>query len=66
MERTEFSVPEMACGGCERTVENAANDVEGVTRVDADHESGTVEVAGDADPATVRTAIEESGYDVEA
>jgi len=23
MERTEFSVPEMACGGCERTVENA-------------------------------------------
>lgn len=66
MDEYELSVPDMACGGCEETVERAATDVEGVQRVEADHETGTVEVTGDASSEAVREAIEQSGYDVEA
>lgn len=61
-----LSVPDMACGGCEETVEDAVVDVEGVQAVEADHESGTVEVRGDAASGAVREAIEQSGYEVEA
>ncbi len=62
----ELSVPSMSCGGCEETVENAVTDVEGVQQVEADHESGTVEVTGDASEAAVSDAIEQSGYGVGA
>lgn len=67
MEQYEFQVDGMSCTGCEERVTNAAKHVEGVRRVDADHESGTVEITADEGTEdTVRQAIHDAGYDVPA
>jgi len=66
MERRTIPVDGLACDGCERTVESAVETLDGVTRVAADHGTGTVEVVaaeGLAD-ADLRAAIEGAGYDV--
>lgn len=56
----------MACNGCEQNVENALQNINGVTRVDADHEADTVEVVVEDDVADddLHAAIERAGYDV--
>ncbi|MFB6281576.1 MAG: heavy-metal-associated domain-containing protein [Haloferacaceae archaeon] len=68
MERRTIPVTGMSCDGCERNVENALRTVDGVTRVDADHEADTVEVVADDGVADgdVEAAIESAGYDVAA
>jgi len=68
MERKTLSVTGMSCTGCEQNVENALRTVEGVTRVEADHEGDTVEVVVDDDVSDgeVEAAIEDAGYDVAA
>lgn len=67
MERTELPVEGMACDGCEETVENALGAVDGVRRVDADHESDAVEVVADGiDEETLARTVREAGYDVPA
>ncbi|MFB6162582.1 MAG: heavy-metal-associated domain-containing protein [Halococcoides sp.] len=58
-----YTVEGMECTGCETTVIETVEAVDGVTGVSADHESDTVSVEGDADPAAVRAAIEDAGYD---
>ena len=66
MERKTLSVTGMSCNGCEQTIENALQNVESVTRVDADHEGDTVEVVAEDDIADedIEAAIEDAGYDV--
>ena len=65
MEQTTLDVTGMACGGCEQNVEDALADLDGVSRVAADHEDGTVEVAVDGvSDDDVQAAIEAAGYDV--
>ncbi len=56
----------MSCNGCEQNVENALQHIDGVTRVDADHEGDTVEIIVEDDVADddLHTAIERAGYDV--
>ncbi len=67
MEQYEFTVEGLSCTGCEATVSNAVRRVEGVHRVDADHEAGTVEItADDGSEDDVRQAIHDAGYDVPA
>lgn len=67
MERYELHVEGMSCTGCEERVTNAAERVEGVRRVDADHETGTVEIAAEEDTEeSVRQAIHDAGYDLPA
>ena len=68
MERKTLSVTGMSCNGCEQNVKNALQNVEGVTRVDADHEDGTVEVVAEDDIADedIKAAIKDAGYDVAA
>jgi len=53
----------MACTGCEATVESALEELPSVERASADHEAGTVAVAGDADGATLAEAIRAAGYE---
>jgi len=68
MNRETIAVTGMSCNGCEQNVENALQSVKGVTRIDADHESDTVEVIvkdGVADD-DLHAAIEQAGYDVAA
>lgn len=68
MKRETIAVTGMSCSGCEQNVESALTRLEGVNRVEADHEGETVEVVVDENvaEADVHAAIEEAGYDVVA
>jgi copper chaperone len=62
---TVLRVPEMTCGHCELSVQEALDDLDGVERAKADHVTGDVEVAYDEDKVSVEQmgeAIEEVGY----
>ncbi len=66
MDRRTLSVDGMACGGCEENVETALQALEGVNRVEADHEGGSVEVVADdaVGDDEIRTTVEDAGYEV--
>ncbi|MFB6120841.1 MAG: heavy-metal-associated domain-containing protein [Halobacteriaceae archaeon] len=68
MERKTISVTGLSCTGCEQTVTNALKTLDGVNRVEADHEADTVEVvAGDSvTDDDIHAAIEQAGYEVTA
>jgi copper chaperone len=62
---TVLKVPDMTCGHCELSVQEALDDLEGVERAKADHLTGDVEVAYDEGMVSVEQmgeAIEEVGY----
>lgn len=56
------TVTDMSCDGCEEIVENAVSEVAGVESVEADQETETVTVEGDAEVAAVTEAIDFAGY----
>lgn len=58
-----ITVEGMSCEHCEQTVEEALEDVEGVTGATADRGSETATVEGDADEAKLVEAVDESGYE---
>lgn len=65
MKQYELTVDGMSCAGCEETVSNAVRRVEGVHRVDADHETGEVEItAEEGTKSAIEQAIYDAGYDV--
>ena len=66
--RRSISVSGMSCNGCERNVESALRNVNGVRRVEADHEAATVEVVVEDDVSDddLGTAIHDAGYEVVA
>ena len=67
MKRDTIPVSGMSCNGCEQNLENALRKLDGVTRVEADHEADTVEVVvDDVGDAEVHDVIERAGYDVVA
>ncbi len=58
-------VPDMTCGHCEMSVQEALEELEGVERSKADHATGEVELTYDESRVTdedLRGAIEEAGY----
>ncbi|MHB9286751.1 heavy-metal-associated domain-containing protein [Halobacteriales archaeon Cl-PHB] len=57
-----LTVEGMSCEGCEATVEEALESVDGVEGAEADEDSGSVRVEGDADADDLRRAVEEAGY----
>lgn len=66
VERKTLAVTGMSCTGCEQNVENALQNVEGVRKVEADHNAETVEIIVD-DEATddkLAQAVHDAGYDV--
>lgn len=67
-QRRSISVSGMSCNGCERNVENALRNVNGVRRVEADRETATVEVVVEDDVSDddLRTAIHDAGYEIMA
>ena len=68
MERETIPVSGMSCNGCEQNVENALRKLDGVTRVEADHEADTVEVVADdkVGDGDLHDVVEQAGYDVAA
>ena len=67
-QRKTIEVSGMSCDGCERNVENSLKSIDGVRRVEANHETGTVEVALEdgVDTDRLSTAIHDAGYEVAA
>ncbi|MFD1542814.1 heavy-metal-associated domain-containing protein [Nonomuraea guangzhouensis] len=61
-----YKVSGMTCGGCAGKVKTEISKVDGVTGVEVDLTSGTVTVAGTAEEALVRDAVEEAGYELTA
>jgi copper chaperone len=68
MERKTISVTGMSCNGCEQNVETALRNLDGVNRVEADHDADTVDVVleDEVSDDEVNAAIEQAGYDVVA
>ena len=64
MTTTTYTVSGMTCGHCVSSVTEEVSEVEGVTDVQVDLESGSMVVTGDADAASVKAAVEEAGYSV--
>ena len=61
---TTYSVPGVSCGHCRTAITEEVSKVDGVESVDVDLDAKRVTVAGAADDAAVRAAIDEAGYDV--
>ena len=61
-----FTVSGMTCEHCVASVKEEVSEISGVTEVEVDLETGRlVVVAPDpVDPAAVRAAVDEAGYDV--
>ena len=60
-----LQVPDMTCGHCELSVQEALDELNGVQSTKADHRTGDVEVAYDdsrVGAEQFREAIEEAGY----
>lgn len=66
VERRTVQIDGMSCGGCEDAVENAVRTLEGVHRVDANHEAGTLEVATEVNVRNddIESTIHDAGYEV--
>lgn len=63
---TTITVEGMSCEHCEQTVEEALDDVSGVSDATADREAERAIVEGDADVATLVQAVEDAGYTAQA
>ncbi len=55
----------MVCGHCQKRVEDALNEIEGVkAEVDLEAKIANVEVNEDMDNSVLKDAVTEAGYDV--
>lgn len=63
---TTIIVEGMTCGHCEQTVEEALEEVTGVTSVTVDRESEQASVDGEAEVTALVAAVEDAGYTAHA
>lgn len=59
---TTITVEGMTCGHCEQSVEEALEEVSGVTDVTVDRESEQASVDGEANVTALVEAVEGAGY----
>lgn len=67
MTNTTLSVPDISCGHCKMSIEDAVGQLDGVTTVDVAIEAKTVDLAYDTSAVSIDSiieAIEGQGYDV--
>lgn len=57
-----YTVSGMTCGHCVSSVTEEVSEVDGVTDVQVELETGRLVVTGDADAGAVTAAVEEAGY----
>jgi copper chaperone len=64
MTTSTYAVTGMTCGHCVASVTEEFNQIDGVTEVAVDLPTGAVTVTSDrlVDPAEVRAAVEDAGY----
>lgn len=67
-EQTQLDVSGMSCNGCEQSVEEALESLDGVNSAEADHEGATVEVVtdGSVSDSALENAVQNAGYEVVA
>jgi copper chaperone len=66
MSEITIAVDGMSCTGCENRLETNVAEIDGVDRVNADHENRKATIGGDAiDGDSVRATIEELGFEVQ-
>ncbi|WP_433088062.1 heavy-metal-associated domain-containing protein [Dactylosporangium sp. CA-052675] len=58
-----LNVPGITCGHCVAAITASVGRVPGVTEVRVDVAARTVRTLGTADPAAVRAAIDDAGYE---
>jgi len=61
-----ITVEGMSCEHCEQTVEEALENVDGVTAATADRETDSATIEGAAEPAALVNAVSQAGYDASA
>jgi copper chaperone len=69
MQQVILNVAGMTCGGCTTSIQNALNSRDGIANTTADLDSATVSVSFDPQKiqvASIRSAIEDAGFDVAA
>jgi copper chaperone len=69
MKTMEIQVTGMRCSGCEMLVSEALEEMDGVSKAKASHQTGVIEVEYDpakADLETMKKVIEEQGFKVSA
>ncbi len=63
--KTVLTIRGMSCGHCARRVREALLKLPGLDSVQVDQPSGTATIEGAVpEPATLRTAVEEAGYEL--
>ena len=67
MKETQLKINGMMCEGCENRVKLAVSLIEGVEKVDADHNTGIVTVTSkeDLDISKIKEKIIDIGYEIE-
>lgn len=67
MKETILKVNGMVCGGCENRIKNALNQLDGVTNVEADYNTGTVKIISkeDVKKEQMEETINDIGFEVE-
>ena len=58
----QFTIPNMACGGCARSVTKALQGVDADTKVEADLAAHTICVESPASETALRDALTAAGY----
>lgn len=67
MTNVRFKTKGMTCNACEMLVQDAIEELAGISKIKADHKSGIVEVDFDdkmADELIIRSKIKLEGYEV--
>ena len=68
MVNEKIKVNGMNCGSCKLAVENSIQELDGVSKAEADLESGLVDLEFDSDKVSIDEideAVEEAGFSVE-
>ena len=67
MKEIKLKINGMMCTGCENRVKSALSLIEGVEKVDADHNTGIVTVTSkeDLDISKIKEKIIDIGYEIE-
>lgn len=59
-----FTVPDMDCGGCVRSITDAIHRLDATAKVEANLESKDVSITGGADAELYAGAIEDAGFTI--
>ncbi len=59
----KFSVPDMTCGHCKKTIEEAINKLDGNAKIEVDLDAHVIEVATEAGTDKLLSTLKDVGYE---